>query len=999
MKRQIIMCCLFAVATGLRAAITAPVDIPGCVLWLDAADTSTYDGSPVAQWRDKSGLGHHMAQSDAGKRPTVSAAALNNQNVLALNGTQWLSGSPVLQQGSTNFSFFGVWNSTKKADSVLFEQHGSTLITGTRCAVMATSSGTYGFSGYFVDLFSMPYATNTWKVSGVEYDGRVENSLCFWDSTSTYSGQQKGKVQIGASAVKIGANLSGGEILNGSLAEIVVYEGELTEIDRNQILYYLQTKWGVGETYKDIASIIDFSHGSFPPEWIATGEAFSTNQPTYPTLVNTFNNTGYFIDTWGGGARPKNDNQTGSLTGNEFVLSNNTVRLRVGGGYHDACQVRLERKTAPDTWEILRRASGRSQNWMDETRWNVGNLIGQTVRFAAIDNVTTTWGCIRFDDIRLLDEPAPADFTCLFSEATLPSYLLQHKPYGTPLIEVTSNNTLRLGCPGTYNAWNTLDQTPKVLFQTFAPASFVLQTHVTAFSYQGNAYSHAGLALLYESAGANTYDYLLFGPFGLSGKVRVERTGVGTIGNEWVGNITNVHLRVTGAKGKLTFLCSQEGTNWTTIASTDVMKSKALLNAGLFEKTWVNGMINATTEFASLSYQSTTTNSPAGVPGCVLWLDADDASSIVAGAAGHVLQWRDKSGMGNHVAQTTEAAQPAVMPATLNSRTTLNFDGGDSLAGPPVWQQGETTFTMFAVWKRTSASGSQVIVEQAGAGNGARASLITVPAGTYGFVGEYNDAYTSVPYTLNAWNLSGLEYSGLTSANIYFDAAGASTAATIDGTYKENVGVTGLRVGCKLTNGGELLKGDVAEILMFNRLLTAAERYNVLYYLQQKWQIGSSYYGNPSDIPAGALSVSDKRVNLHGRTETYAALNLAEGSVVTNGSLVCTGTIASTGAAQVNGGLTLADGVVVAVNAQTGCIDVNGTLAIGGGATVALSLPEGSRAIQTTLFRFDTLFGEGNLAAWQVEGIPTSWKTRLFVTENNSIVLKAALSGTIIVIQ
>lgn len=1001
MKRSVVICCLFA-AAFVRAAINAPTDVPGCVLWLDAADADTYDGSPVAQWRDKSGLGHHLAQSDSAKRPTVSATALSGKNVLTFNGSQWLAGDPVLRQGSTNFSFFGVWKKLTSTDTgVLFEQYGTPWTKGTRCSFMAAPAG-FGFTGQNVDLRPVPYTTNVWRVSGVEYDGCAANNIVFWDSAGVYGGTlDSTALQIGATAAKVGANISAGECLNGALAEIVVYEGELSEIDRNRILYYLQDKWGVGDTYMDAASIIDFSHGRLPPGWVGIGDAFSTNQPYAYFPSASFNNTGPFIDSYFGGVAPDSDAKTGVLTGNEFAPSNNTVRLRVGGGYQEtpfsACQVRLERKTASDDWEIIRKATGTSANPMSETRWNLYNLMGQTLRFTAVDENTGTWGCTRLDNIRFLDEPAQNDFTCLFTETNLPSYLLTHKPYGSPLIEVTVGNTLRFACSGSYNAWGTLDQAPKVLFQTFSPDTFVLQTHVTAFSYQGPSSVHAGLALIYEKAGTNAYDYLLFGPFASSGKVRIERTGVGTIGSEWSGNISNVYLRVTGAKGKLTFLCSPEGTNWTTIASTSAMQGAALLNAGLFEKTYNTSVVNANSEFDSLAYGAATTNSPVGVPGCVLWLDADDASTIVTGAVNTVLQWRDKSGFGNHVAQNNLAEQPVVTAANLNGRTTLTFDGGDYLAGPPVWQQGETNFTVFAVWRRNTADGSQVIVEQAGVGNGARASIITRSDLTYGFCGESNDAYSIGWYAFGEWNLSGLEYNGQATNNIYLDLEGTTVGATIDTTYKENVGVTGVRVGCKLTMGDERLQGCVAEVIMFNRTLTAAERYNVLDRLQQKWGLEYGYYGNPADIPAHSLTLDGNRADLHGRSETYAALAFGDGSVATNGALVCGGTVEASGLSQVDGDLTLEDGVVIS-NAQTGCVEVNGTLTLGGAGTLSVVLPEGSRAIRTTLFRFDTLIGEANLDDWQIVGVPASWNVTLTV-DDGAIVLKAALVGTVFCIQ
>jgi len=58
-------------------------------LWLDAADASTIteSGGAVSQWDDKSGNGRNAVQASSGSRPAYTANALNNKNVLTLDGT------------------------------------------------------------------------------------------------------------------------------------------------------------------------------------------------------------------------------------------------------------------------------------------------------------------------------------------------------------------------------------------------------------------------------------------------------------------------------------------------------------------------------------------------------------------------------------------------------------------------------------------------------------------------------------------------------------------------------------------------------------------------------------------------------------------------------------------------------------------------------------------------------------------------------------------------
>jgi hypothetical protein len=60
-----------------------------------------------------------------------------------------------------------------------------------------------------------------------------------------------------------------------------------------------------------------------------------------------------------------------------------------------------------------------------------------------------------------------------------------------------------------------------------------------------------------------------------------------------------------------------------------------------------------------------------------LWLDAEDAASITLNGS-TVSQWRDKSGNGRHVSQSTASAQPEFAATGLNSKPTLRFNSPTS---------------------------------------------------------------------------------------------------------------------------------------------------------------------------------------------------------------------------------------------------------------------------------------------------------------------------------
>ena len=111
--------------------------------------------------------------------------------------------------------------------------------------------------------------------------------------------------------------------------------------------------------------------------------------------------------------------------------------------------------------------------------------------------------------------------------------------------------------------------------------------------------------------------------------------------------------------------------------------------------------------------------------GLVLHLDAAD---VTTDAQGKVSAWQDLSGHRHDVTQAVLDRRPRHIAHTLEGRDVVRFRGGQFLQGPAVLAEGDDTFTLIALWRRTHESGSQVIYEQ-NAGTrqtGRRACLLTV---------------------------------------------------------------------------------------------------------------------------------------------------------------------------------------------------------------------------------------------------------------------------------
>ena len=224
--------------------------------------------------------------------------------------------------------------------------------------------------------------------------------------------------------------------------------------------------------------------------------------------------------------------------------------------------------------------------------------------------------------------------------------------------------------------------------------------------------------------------------------------------------------------------------------------------------------------------------------GLVLHLDAAQIAQADIGAGGKASRWQDLSPGENHVEQVDTDRQPVVITGVVNDLPALRFSGNQYLDGPAVLAEGDASFTIAAVWKREDTAAAQAICEQAAGGEGRRASLLTV-GDRYGFNGQNNDQHSLIPYQAGALNLSvlTLDDSGMVRVWHNDSRGGTGRRGQIDRTL-QNTGCDRFRVAAKATTGGECLRGELAEILVYDRVLTPVEIEALNKLLGAKWDLG-----------------------------------------------------------------------------------------------------------------------------------------------------------------
>jgi hypothetical protein len=227
-----------------------------------------------------------------------------------------------------------------------------------------------------------------------------------------------------------------------------------------------------------------------------------------------------------------------------------------------------------------------------------------------------------------------------------------------------------------------------------------------------------------------------------------------------------------------------------------------------------------------------------------------------------VSEWDDISSNGNNATQSTGANQPAFIAGAMNNMPAMRFDGSSSyLSLPTSTSLGiqSHAYEMFIV-ARTSSSDIQFLMggntmEQFEYHlNGAVGARFIPTSSTYldvGTVGAYTDGKPHIfaaraSATGGAVRVDGVD-GGTTTATITSSSANQLQLGTrADGTYRFN--------------------GDIAEVLIYDTVLTSAQRDSVEKYLADRYGITSGAL--PVELASFTAIASNNSTTLSWKTAT-----------------------------------------------------------------------------------------------------------------------------------
>jgi hypothetical protein len=238
--------------TWKRAALSTWSELPvtaNLELWLDANDSSTItlNGSTVSQWDDKSGNDYHVSQGTASNQPTLTSSVLNSKNVLRFDGGDWLENlvaTPV--GGSTNRTIFIVANYTGSSIDYLFY-----LGTASNSPSFGSVFGISQETAVRVSNGNRIWATSVGSdhmILTISLDGTNITDVSAWQNgTALTISSTLGTQTINTSSRFYvgGPTATVGNLLEGDIAEVIVYSSALSTSDRESVESYLSNKWGI----------------------------------------------------------------------------------------------------------------------------------------------------------------------------------------------------------------------------------------------------------------------------------------------------------------------------------------------------------------------------------------------------------------------------------------------------------------------------------------------------------------------------------------------------------------------------------------------------------------------------------------------------------------------------------------------------------------------------------------------------------------------------------
>jgi hypothetical protein len=759
----------------------SPTQIPGCQLWLDAADTGsiTLSGSSVTRWRDKSGSSNNFTPTSG----TPTSISDNGRTVVNFtSGTIMRSANQITFTTSSAFFIVSRLN-------LINASNGGMLLVFTDIGGGDKSIRFFGPNGILAGTASMSGDGNELANNNYYVNGTFNPSFGSSTYLNTYSIIGTVSPSSGGTSYLAFSSSFYERFFIGNIAEFLYYPGGVTSSQRQQVEGYLAWKWGL---QANLPSTHPYKNSLIPP---------LLNPPrALPAMLQ--NPTATFLPTQISGCQLWLDAADPTGTGT----------LPVGGS-----TLATWKDKSPNgfTGTALNSPTVQANilNGLPVIRFNGTN---QYIDFGNILNLGTN-GLSMFAVTKFAKPPDTIDNGGWIVGKT--SYRGNYGRWG-------------MGYDGYYSSGMTAYYEEVT---TFVGPSFPFNpsTQFNLFSSQTNRTSFSRI-LLNGTLGAQSNFSLI--PTNMS---NTDSLFVASYGNS-TGIAPLLTYNLNGDIAEiLVYFATLTDAQRQQIEGYLAWKWGIQANLPTNHPYKAGPPYSATITAPSRSLGIAATWNPRQISGCALWLDGADVNgngtNPLNGAS--VSTWTDKSGNGRNASQSTSANRPSV--GTVNGRTAIVFSGSPVFMTLPDITS--VPLSIFILAASTQNENNTFYVSLGGSPNavflreqfGPAIFGIDNGSGAGSYLTSVRDLNTHIwSFTLPA-SVSG---------TFAFDG---SVVATSGFTLNSNTNFVSNSIGTwnqQSANGN--IKAGISEIVMYNVDLSTSQRQNVEGYLAWKWGLVSSLPAN-----------------------------------------------------------------------------------------------------------------------------------------------------------
>lgn len=861
---------------------TLPVSSPRLHLRADSGlviDSSGY----LSQWTDRSGNGYHATQSTAGIKPQVVASQLNGRPVVRFDGTDDYLSLPDLMSGATAGEIVAVIKiprATNRPDA-FWNFGASGDVIGSLYYTDGLHWDDFGSSSY--KQIGMPetgdlqayHIHNTSSKAG-EWAHRMNGILRYSTTSNTVAFRTN---------PSLGYRLAHSHYLQGDIAEILIYDRVLTHAEREEINTYLSTKYNLVSAPNPPANFqaIAINATQAHLAWDAPLNNYSHSYTVEQQIDGVFTEVAEVTDTTSSIIH-------GLTPGASSVFR---VRARNGGGISspsDDVSVLQPNQGVelPATGiRLWLRAdagvpiSGLFAQWMDQSGLNnhasITGVSSVPLRPQIVTDAINGRPVVRFDGandylalpnlmsgatageiIAVVKTPRTTNRTDAFWNLGASPEVLGslHHTDGLQWDDFGSSTYKQFGSPElttlqSYHIHNTSSKTGEWIQRVNGVQLYSSPTNTVAFRTTPSigyrlAFGHylqgdiAEIILfdrvltLAERESVNTYltrKYdLLAAPPSPSNFKAISISDTQALLAWSAPTSTHSHTYIIEREVSGVYSAIAETTDSTSIIIEN-------LTPGSLNTFRVSARNGAGSSEASNSISAVQPLQGVALPtsGLRLWLRADSGTP----ASGVLTEWLDQSGLKNHAnisGATSTFLRPQIITDAVNGRPVVRFDGTNDYLALPNLMSGATAGEILAVVKTPRTSNRSDAFWNF-------SSEPHVIGSLYNNDGLHWDTFGTSDYKTFAL----ADLAAIQSYHIHNTSSKAGEwTHRLNGIPRYSTSSntvlfrTNPTIGYRLAYG-QYLQGDIAEILLFDRVLTAPEREAVNTYLARKYDLLPNY--------------------------------------------------------------------------------------------------------------------------------------------------------------